>query len=184
MWIPLCSISKHSIFQDLISYEVTAVEPRLRVNECVVGSGGLCGSTELNRRFESLVKSKIGKRYVYNYKQICASMITYRNYCSSFDGMTNIARSNTMRYFDEYLKPKFCPPDPNEEEDDDFDIETYHCPVPGLQDCSLKGIYGGHLLLSVDDMKGIFDPTFSEITSLVQDQVSNAERTANKGVTV
>ena len=40
------------------------MEPRLRVNECVVGSGGLCGSTELDRCFESLVKSKIGDRHV------------------------------------------------------------------------------------------------------------------------
>lgn len=98
--------------------------------------------------------------------------------------MTNIARLNTMRYFEEYLKPTFSPPDPMDEEDDDFDIETYHCPVPGLQDCNRKGIYGGHLVLNTDDMKGIFDPTFAKITKLVQDQVKNAEGTARKAVTV
>lgn len=35
---------------DLITYEVTKLEP-LAVEESVVGSGGLCGSTYLNRRY-------------------------------------------------------------------------------------------------------------------------------------
>ena len=70
------------------------------------------------------------------------------------------------------------------DEEDDFEIETYHCPVPGIPDSNEKGICRGHLLLSAEDMKGIFDPTFSEITTLVQDQVTNAERTAGKAVTV
>ena len=95
--------------------------------------------------------------------------------------MTGTARLNMMRHFDEFLKPTFCPSD---EDDDDFDIDTYHCLVPGLPDCSKKGISHGNLLLSVEDMKKIFDPTFSEITMLVQDQVTNAEKTAGKPVTV
>ena len=111
-------------------------------------------------------------------------MMAYYNHCSTFDGMTNIARSNMMRHFDEYLKPTFNPHDSTDEEDDDFDNNTYYCPVPGLQDSNRKGIYGGHLVLSADDMKGVFDPTFSQITRLVQDQVTNAERTARKAVTV
>ena len=46
------------------------------MDECVVGTGGLCGSTELNRRFESLVKSKIGERYIPGYNR-CIKFITY-----------------------------------------------------------------------------------------------------------
>lgn len=53
-----------NIMQDLISYKVTAVEPRLRVKECVGGTGGLCGSTALNSRFKELVKERIGDMYV------------------------------------------------------------------------------------------------------------------------
>ena len=86
-----------------------------------------------------------------------------------------------MLYFDEFLKPTFCPAD---EEDDDFDDEIYHCPVPGVQDSIENGIRRGHLILTVEDMKGIFDPTFNEITRLVQDQVTKAEKTAGKAVTV
>ena len=150
------------------------------MNECVGGTGSLCGSTELNRRFESFVKSKIGERHVYSYK---SRVFTYWNPCSSFNGMADFARTSMKRHFDDYLKPTFCPPDP-EDEDDDFDVETYHCPVPGIRDCSKNKICRGHLVLSVDDMKGIFDPTFSEITKLVQDQVTNAEKKARKSVTV
>ena len=167
----------------MISYEVSAVDPGLRVNECVVGSGDLCGSTELNRRFELFVKSKIGKRHVYIYKWRCVEVITYWTHCSSFDGMADFARTSMMRYFDEYLKPTFCPPDPTDEEDD-FESARYHCPLPGIQDCVEKGICRGHLVLTDKDMRGIFDPTFSQITKLVQDQVTNAEKTAGKAVTV
>ena len=163
----------------MISYEIIAVEPWLCVNECVGGTGGLCGSTELNRRFESLVKSKIGERYMYRYKQGLMRVITHWN--SSFDSMTSTARSIMMRHFDEFLKPTFCPP---EEDDDDFDDDTYHCPVPGVQDSIKNGICRGHLTLTTDDMKGIFHPTFSEITRLVQDQATKAEKTVGKAIKV
>lgn len=46
--------------QDLISYEVTSTTP-LRVKECTVGTGDLCGSIFINRRFEDLVICRIGQ---------------------------------------------------------------------------------------------------------------------------
>ena len=46
--------------QDLISYEITTTTPRLLVKEAVSGSGSLCGSTTLNRRFAKLVEECIG----------------------------------------------------------------------------------------------------------------------------
>lgn len=148
---------------DLISYEVTAVSPRLRVDECVGGTGGLCGSTALNRRFEELVKQRLGNR--------------------EWENMSTVARFNTMLHFDEFLKPSFCPPDNPDEEDDEFDIQTYHCPVPGVAADPLRRIQGGHLFLNVEEMKGIFEPTFLEITTLVQQQISAAENKTQKPVT-
>ncbi len=34
----------------------------LRLDEIIEGDGGLCGSVYLNKRFEELVKKKIGKQ--------------------------------------------------------------------------------------------------------------------------
>ncbi|KAI1181658.1 actin-like ATPase domain-containing protein [Nemania serpens] len=45
---------------DIISYELNELEP-LSVSECVEGEGALCGDTFLNKEFEALLKSYIGK---------------------------------------------------------------------------------------------------------------------------
>jgi len=153
---------------DLISYEITAVEPRLCVKECVIGTGGLCGSTSLNRRFEALIKKRVGE--------------------TEYANMSSIARGNTMRHFDDYLKPTFLPPEYSDlntfEDEDDFDeVASYNCPLPGVADSPSKGIYKGHLILTVDEMKGVFEPTFTKITKLVQEQVLAAEKKAAKNVT-
>jgi hypothetical protein len=41
---------------------VSNTDPHLRVNELTMGSGGLCGSVYLNKRFEELVRGRIGKQ--------------------------------------------------------------------------------------------------------------------------
>jgi len=44
----------------LISYTITALHPVLEVKEAAAGTGGLCGSTFLNRRFGEFLTSKLG----------------------------------------------------------------------------------------------------------------------------
>lgn len=46
---------------DLISYTITKLKPILEIKEAAAGSGALCGSTFLNRRFESFLRSRLGK---------------------------------------------------------------------------------------------------------------------------
>lgn len=46
---------------DLISYTVTALKPQLEVTEATAGTGMMCGSTFLNRRFEKFLEDKLGK---------------------------------------------------------------------------------------------------------------------------
>lgn len=46
--------------EDLATYRITALEPALRVEEAAVGSGDICGSVMLNRRFLELVEQRIG----------------------------------------------------------------------------------------------------------------------------
>lgn len=45
---------------DLISYTIDQLHPVLQVKEAAPGSGGLCGSTYLNRRFQEFLESKLG----------------------------------------------------------------------------------------------------------------------------
>jgi hypothetical protein len=45
---------------DLISYTITALHPILKVEEAAGGTGALCGSTFLNRRFGEFLTQKLG----------------------------------------------------------------------------------------------------------------------------
>jgi hypothetical protein len=47
---------------DLISYTVVKLEPVLEVKEAAPGTGGLCGSTYLNRRFQEYLESRLGQQ--------------------------------------------------------------------------------------------------------------------------
>ena len=46
---------------DLISYTVSELRPTLKIDEAASGTGGLCGSTYLNRIFEHLLIAKFGQ---------------------------------------------------------------------------------------------------------------------------
>lgn len=45
----------------MISYTIEQLEPTLQVKEAASGSGGLCGSTFLNRRFQEYLLFKLGQ---------------------------------------------------------------------------------------------------------------------------
>ena len=45
---------------DLISYTITNLKPVLGIKEASPGSGALCGSTFLNKRFEAFLRSRLG----------------------------------------------------------------------------------------------------------------------------
>ena len=44
---------------DLISYTITDLKPILKVREAAPGTGGLCGSTFLNRRFGEFLEERL-----------------------------------------------------------------------------------------------------------------------------
>ena len=48
-----------NMWQDLTTYRVFETSPLLRVDEVTVGSGELCGSVYLNRRFEDFVRERL-----------------------------------------------------------------------------------------------------------------------------
>ena len=51
------------IAQDLITYTIEKVSPRLSLYEAVVGSGGKCGSVAVDRAFLNLLESRIGPSF-------------------------------------------------------------------------------------------------------------------------
>ncbi|KFY86902.1 hypothetical protein V500_07322 [Pseudogymnoascus sp. VKM F-4518 (FW-2643)] len=59
---------------DLISYTIEQLEPALQVKEAAPGSGALCGSTYLNRRFQEYLKSKLGGELGYDQETLDDAM--------------------------------------------------------------------------------------------------------------
>jgi uncharacterized protein YxjI len=47
---------------DLISYTITKLSPILEIKEAAAGTGALCGSTFLNKRFGEFLTSKLGQQ--------------------------------------------------------------------------------------------------------------------------
>lgn len=46
---------------DLISYTVVKLDPVIEVREAAPGTGALCGSTYVNRRFKEFLQSRLGQ---------------------------------------------------------------------------------------------------------------------------
>ncbi|KAL0639028.1 hypothetical protein Q9L58_001910 [Maublancomyces gigas] len=125
---------------DLISYQVQDLNP-LTVNECVKGTGGLCGSVFLNRGFLDLVKSRIG---------------------DLFKKMKPATRNRMVSEWELVLKRDFS----NSEEDD-----LSSCPIGPIPDNSELRILDGELLINREEMLAIFDPVIGQIITLVQEQI-------------
>jgi hypothetical protein len=45
----------------LFSYTITSLNPTLKIKEAAPGSGGLCGSNFLDRRFSEFLVGKLGQ---------------------------------------------------------------------------------------------------------------------------
>lgn len=71
---------------DLITYTVSALEPILKLSEASIGSGLLCGSSFLNRRFEQFLRAKLG----------------------SEPGWDNDVLEEAMKRFENGVKRQFC----------------------------------------------------------------------------
>lgn len=130
---------------DLISYKIIQLSP-LRVEESAVGTGGLCGSTFLNYRFEDHVKSRLGIER-YNHMKERKSK----------------AWQMALKYFEEFVKRNF-----NEEEHQEVNV-----PFPGLPDDEEIGLDSGFLILTAQQIKDIFEPVVRDVCELVEGQVES-----------
>ncbi|KAI3061041.1 hypothetical protein CBS147353_10098 [Aspergillus niger] len=129
---------------DLVSYEILNINP-LELKEVASPTGGIAGSLIINNRFEEWVKSKVGERKYIDLKQ------------------TNGYRK-AMNDFNDTVKPGFHSKD---------DPEQHICfPLADFKpDPSDKSIQGDTLILSGNDLYRIFEPVYSEVKRLVNEQI-------------
>ncbi|RPB08315.1 actin-like ATPase domain-containing protein [Morchella conica CCBAS932] len=147
---------------DLISYEIVALEPDLKLAESSIGTGGLCGSVLLNYAFEEHCRKRLG-RGVYN-------------------GLKPKTRAMAMKYWDEYVKRNFkyinsATSDGSEDGEDEEEISV---PFPGLPDDEEKRVESGFLMLKKDELRDIFEPVVEQVVDLCEDQVETIRRKGGK----
>ncbi|KAK1244353.1 hypothetical protein MKX07_003152 [Trichoderma sp. CBMAI-0711] len=134
---------------DLISYEVKKIDPKLKLKELVPGTGGMCGSLGLNRRFESAVRKLVGEEQWENLEPSKAYQ------CAA-------------RQFDNEIK-KYFHGDPEEEYFANF-------PRAKLRDNSRKGLESDSWRMTGNDLMAIFDPIVNDILKLVDKQVKRVQK--------
>ncbi|KAF2712359.1 hypothetical protein K504DRAFT_474745 [Pleomassaria siparia CBS 279.74] len=125
---------------DLISYEVEALTPRLKLKELVKGSMGMADSLGLNKRFEEAVKNLIGEEEFFRVKKTKAWI-----------------RANTQ--FDRKVKPGFWGK-PTEEYFVNF-------PMADLDDDPENGLESNCWRMTGNNVKDIFSPLISDILRLI-----------------
>jgi hypothetical protein len=150
---------------DLISYEVEAMSPRLKLKELVPGSGAMAGSLGLNKRFEEAVKNLIGE--------------------TAFTQMDKNAWLKARTQFDREIKPAF-----NGKPQEEYSV-TF--PMADLMDDPSKNLVTNtwtmtgweHLPLCIyrlnaneyfrEDLKVIFRPIIHDIVRLVSEKVNKVK---------
>ncbi len=140
---------------DLIAYRITQLAP-LRVEESQVGTGGLCGSSFLNFRFEEHLRARLGAE---RYARLQASQPR--------------SVQIVLKYFDEEVKRKF-----SDDPDQEFSV-----PFPGLlpADDAAAGLVGGFLVLTAAQVRDIFEPVVRQVCALVEGQVEAVRRHRGSG---
>ena len=99
----------------MISYTIEQLEPALQVKEAAPGSGALCGSTYLNRRFQEFLVSKLGQEDGFDQETVSDAMKKFdEEVCCSAnysDPRLIVATLDQERILPQCPKPKllgFC----------------------------------------------------------------------------
>ncbi|EED14402.1 Hsp70 family chaperone, putative [Talaromyces stipitatus ATCC 10500] len=138
-WFVVCDAGGGTV--DLISYKIKSLKPIVQVEEVTSGTGGLCGSVFLTRRFNDFITRML----------------------SGEVGWDEEVLSETSDRFDTVIKQQYFPM-----KDGD---EGYPVPVPGLPDNKGLGIRRSKFMIRKEDMRNIFDPVIEKIIWFVQDQI-------------
>ncbi|EAW11693.1 uncharacterized protein ACLA_093920 [Aspergillus clavatus NRRL 1] len=142
---------------DLISYCVKSIHP-LRLEEATAGTGNICGSVLLDKRFEDHLIGILGER-------------KYRN-------LSQKSREFAMKYWQENIKPHFA--GLSDEDDSGYSGVDYFVPLAGVGDKRMIGLESGLLTLSQQTTGGIFNPVVDEIEALIQEQMVEVSSTGKQ----
>ncbi|CRK13867.1 hypothetical protein BN1723_010139 [Verticillium longisporum] len=130
---------------DLISYTITRLKPILEVEEAAPGSGALCGSTFLNKRFKEFLTARLGNE----------------------EGFDDEVVADAIDVFEKKIKRQFTM---QASPDDRFMV-----PVGSLANNKELGISRGRLSLKVADLQTIFEPIILECIKLVSAQIAASD---------
>ncbi|KAG6068541.1 hypothetical protein E4U32_000366 [Claviceps aff. humidiphila group G2b] len=129
---------------DLISYEVVAVAPQLKVKELVPGTGDMAGSLGLNERFASAVEELVGDHQWLKLK-------------------SSKAWSFAERQFDQEIKKAF-----NGELDEEYYVNF---PMAELWDDKDSNLVSNTWKLTGHELSRIFEPLVADVVRMIEYQV-------------
>ncbi|KAF4179419.1 hypothetical protein CNMCM7927_001862 [Aspergillus lentulus] len=133
---------------DLISYRVKSINP-LELMEVTEGTGAICGSVLLDKRFESYLVGLFGEK--------------------TYQSVSHRTRETALNYWQDFVKPNFA--GLSIEDDDEYSEVDYSVPISGVGDKPEIGLEGGFLNMTKENVGGIFLPVVDEVERLVQDQM-------------
>ncbi|KAG6016208.1 hypothetical protein E4U43_004060 [Claviceps pusilla] len=141
---------------DLISYEVMATMPQLKVKELVPGTGGMAGSLGLNQRFAAAVEDLVGDLQWLKLK-------------------TSRAWSFAEKQFDQEIKTAF-----RGEMDEEYFVNF---PMADLWDDPDSGLKQSTWRLTGRDLTKIFEPLVADILRMIEHQVQEVQlKRTNKDI--
>ncbi|KAF8861505.1 Hsp70 family protein-like protein [Acephala macrosclerotiorum] len=132
---------------DLISYEITQLNPQLEVKELVPGKGGMAGSLGLNKRFEEAVKYLVGEDQFFTLRKSKGFELA-------------------VQQFDRSVKTAF-----RGDTDEDYWVNF---PMANLEDNTDRNLISNCWNMNGEDVRKIFDPLVVDIERLVAEQVTLA----------
>ena len=99
--------------------------------------------------------------------------------------MDNEGLQVMRKYFEMEIKPKFVPDDADHDDGEELDDDNcVTCALPRVPDDPKARVKKERIKFSHNELKQIFERTFTEITALVQRQVDMAQEATKKNVNV
>ncbi|KAI1660440.1 hypothetical protein F4813DRAFT_400656 [Daldinia decipiens] len=129
---------------DLISYKVNSIHP-LRVEECAIGDGDLCGSVFLDLAFVKYIAALIGEK---QYSQI-----------------KEVSKKKMLKEFEFGIKRSFM----------GDDNKDYSVDLRGVEDNEDEGIVDDNVPLKANMLRTVFDHICGQIDTLVQNQTMEVQ---------
>ncbi|KAG9257747.1 uncharacterized protein F5Z01DRAFT_741648 [Emericellopsis atlantica] len=128
---------------DLIAYRIRQLKPILELEEAAPGTGGICGSSWLNRRFEKFLQDKL----------------------CHLDGFGQEVVYEAVDVFEKKIKRQFASKTP--------DNETFTIPLGGVANSAQLGVRRGRFAMKASDVREIFNPVVNEIIKLIKAQLQS-----------